>query len=207
MKLKHLILAAIVAFLPFEVMADGRELATKNFRELNVLAPASVSASDYIPIFDTSAREVKKILASSIPTGGQYDTSSIAFSGTLTGNPLLKVRYTQVSLASANAGIAILASATGKTIHATGGWTIMASGTSAGGTSLILKCSGGRNLATIPVALLVDQIPTGPFASTVVTKGAGLTQPCGSGEALMLSAVGTMTTTSNYFLNIPYTVQ
>lgn len=65
--MKKLLLALIAtAFLPLAALADGRELAIKNFRELNTLAGTSVNSSDYIPVYDASAREVKKVTATSI---------------------------------------------------------------------------------------------------------------------------------------------
>jgi hypothetical protein len=83
----------------------------------------------------------------------------------------------------------------------------MASGSASGATSVSLKCSGGTVIATWPVALLTDQSPTGVFASTAVTRGAGITRPCGAGEAVLISSTGTLATTTNLFVNIPYTVQ
>ena len=42
----------------------------------------------------------------------------------------------------------------------------MASGTAAGAISVIIRaCSGGTKISTIPIALLVNQVPIGPAAS------------------------------------------
>lgn len=140
-----------------------------------------------------------------LESGSTVDSSGIAFTTVPSGNPLAKAFYQQFTLASVNAGTPLIASVDGKTIHIVGGaLSLMASGTSGGGTSIILKCSGGTNIATFPIALMVDLVPFGPFSSTVVTKAAGLTKPCGAGEAVMISAVGTHTTMSALFANGMY---
>lgn len=209
MKLHHLLLAAIVAFLPLEAFADGRELATKNFRELEVLAPANVAAADYVPIYDASARAVKKLVATGLP-GGAYDASAIASSSNLTGNPLMQMRIATVTTAQANANTAILASVSGKTIYPSGGFTVMASGSASGATSVSLKCEGGNIIGTFPIAALIDGKPVGPFASVgqaSIVLASALTRGCPASQGIFVSSAGTLATTTQLYITFPYTVQ
>jgi hypothetical protein len=138
------------------------------------------------------------------------DTHYAVAGTTLIGNPLEQVTVQNITLASVNAGTPILASVSGRTIYVRD-LTIMASGTAAGGTSVIINCGlagVGGTVATFPIAALVSLTPVSPFFNSgAITKGSALAQGCGSGNALMISAVGTLTTSSNFFLVVPYIVQ
>ncbi len=135
-------------------------------------------------------------------------SAPITVSTSLTGNPLVQASYQNITTASANATTPVLASVAGKTIHVVGGGiTIMASGTAATATDVTLKCSGGTIIARFPIAVLVNALPVGPYYSTVITRGAALTQPCAASEAVMISSTGALATTTNLFVNIPYFVQ
>ncbi len=77
-RLVSLALALTFLLQPMAAMADGRELATKNFRELSVLAGSSVNpAADYIPVYDASAYAVKKVLATPTMVGLTATASEI----------------------------------------------------------------------------------------------------------------------------------
>jgi hypothetical protein len=146
------------------------------------------------------------VLSGATSVTGTLDTSGVAFSTALTGNPLQQMHYESVTTASANAGKVLLASATGKTIYVGGGVSIYASGTASGATSVSLECSGGSIIVTWPRAMLVDDLPVGAFSSTVVTRGTPLVEGCPSGEAVMISSTGTLVSTTDLRLNIPYGV-
>ncbi len=143
--------------------------------------------------------------------GSAADLSGPTFSTALTGNPLTQQSYKDLTVSTdlaSTAMTALLASASGRTVYPGGGLTVMVSGSAATATALALECSDGTLIASWPIALLVDQVPTGPFASTAVTRGAGLTKGCGSGNAVMISNVGAnITTTTHVYTNVPYTVQ
>ena len=193
-----------LALLPLSAMADGRELATKKIQELNTLAPSAVATGDTLPVYDSSAREVKKVSATAFPA----DVSGQTFGTTLTGNPLLKMANGSLTLAQANAGYTILSSATGKTIYPTGGFTLMASGTAAGATGVYFRCGGSQNvIASFAVGGLVTNTPVGPFKSTGTVLGSALTRGCASGDTVFISTTGTLTTSTHLYYSFPYTVQ
>lgn len=143
--------------------------------------------------------------------GSTADLSGPTFSTALTGNPLLQDNYTDTTVSTGLTSAAmttILASTAGRSIYPGGGLTIMVSGTAATATSLALECSDGTLIASWPIALLTDLNPVGPYASTAVTRGAGLGRGCAASTALMLSNVGTnITTTTHVYTNIPHVAQ
>lgn len=155
--------------------------------------------------------------AVTIPSAG-VDSSAVVFSGTIQQNPLMQdslftvpvsgVGGNLTGLNSAGA-VTLIASETGRQILPTGGMTIMVSGTAATATALLLQCSGGATIAQWPIAFLVSNVPVGIYTSTVgTTLGSALTRGCPSGQALYLSNVGTLlTTSSQVYINLPYTVQ
>ena len=211
MKFTGLFLALLL--IPSMAFADGRELSTKKITELETLAGASVASDDYTLVYDASDRKVKKVVANGLP-GGSFDASQITTSSALTGNPLMQNRLGVALVSEVNAATIILASTAGKSIYVGGGFTVMASGTAGGGTSVSLKCSGGTIIATFPVAnsYLLDGIPRGPFASSGSLGGgptlaSSLTRGCAAGEAVLISSVGTITTMTHMYYNVPYTVQ
>jgi hypothetical protein len=176
------------------------------------LLPAAAHAQSYTAKVYKDQNGNRQTVASGgtlrMQAGSVADLSGPTFSTALTGNPLQQVTYQNVTTASANATTPVLASATGRTITVGGGLTVMASGTASGASAVVLKCSGGNAIATFPIATLVDQVPVGPFASAgIITRGAALTQGCPSGEAVLISSTGTLATTTNVFVNLPYTVQ
>jgi hypothetical protein len=143
--------------------------------------------------------------------GSTADLSGPTFSTALTGNPLVQDNYTDTTVSTGLTSASmttIIASSAGRTIYPGAGLSIMVSGTAATATSLALECSDGTLIANWPIAVLTDLNPVGAFASTVVTRGAGLGRGCAASTALMLSNVGTnITTTTHVYTNVPYTVQ
>ena len=212
--MKRLLLLVALLALPISAFADGYRMTTHKFPDgFTALSAGSIASGDYIPVYDASATDVKKLDATSLPLGA-YDSSLITTSSALTGNPLTQTRLVGLTVAEVNAGTTFLASATGKTIYPSAGFSVMASGTAGGGTSISIKCSGGNIIATFPVAnsYLTTGVPRGPFASTGSAGGgptlaSALTQGCPSGESIMASATGTITTMTHFYINFPYTVQ
>lgn len=101
-KLNLHILAALVvaALLPSAAFADGRELATKNFRELSTLSQSSVVSGDYIPVYDASARTVKKVDAGETMLPGRAEIT-ICGDGTTINNNTVYYGPSKVPVAGA----------------------------------------------------------------------------------------------------------
>lgn len=76
--MKNKYLSLVVAFALTLIggiaIAGGNELAYFKLQELPALAGASVSGStDYVPVYDTSAGKVKKVLSSAFGGGGAFN--------------------------------------------------------------------------------------------------------------------------------------
>lgn len=143
----------------------------------------------------------------SIPSSG-VDTSGTAFSTVIQGNPLMQDHYDDATAAQLNSVKTIIASQTGRTIYP-GVPVVMASGTAAGATSVSLKCSAsGRIIGTWPINNLVTNTPVSALSSYGITAGAALSSGCVANDAVVASVTGSnLTTTTDLFINIPYTVQ
>lgn len=142
------------------------------------------------------------------PSGG-LDTSGVPYSNSLQANPITLGTFSSYLTASANAGTAVvLASQAGRQAFPMGGLTIMASGTATGATSVSLECQPSHAIvATWPIAQLVDHVPVGIYASSTTVLGSALNQGCPVANALVLSANGTLATTTWLGFNLPYMVQ
>ncbi len=140
------------------------------------------------------------------PAGG-VDTSTTAFSASLQGNPLDLRHYDDATLAQINSVKTILTGATNRIVYP-GNLMVMASGSAAGATSISLKCSvSGTVIATWPIALLTNGTVVTAFTSGA-TAGSALTKGCSSGDGVITSVAGSaLTTTTDLYINLPYTVQ
>lgn len=143
--------------------------------------------------------------AATIPSGG-VDSSGVTFSTSLQGNPLVQSTFKNVTTAQANAGINVLASATGRTIHVTGPISMMtAGGNAAGATDVLVKCSGGSVIEQFPIATLLNSVPA--LSSSAIVLGSTFSRGCPSGESVQVLSSGTLTTATSLFVNVPYVVQ
>lgn len=144
---------------------------------------------------------------------GTISPQGVPFSTATLGNPLLLSTVQNITLASVNTsgGYTFLKGATGRTI-----WpndlTVMASGTAAGATAVFIQCTSGTLLASFPVAALVTNKPVSPFGSTEAGSGpvAGVAwaQGCPANDGILVSVQGSaLTTTNNFYINMPYTIQ
>lgn len=59
--MKKLLCFAVVALFATAALAGQRDLNSKGFNELPVLAPSGLASGDYVPVYDTSAVAVKKV--------------------------------------------------------------------------------------------------------------------------------------------------
>lgn len=135
----------------------------------------------------------------------------LVFSTALPQNPLMQDHWQDITLVQANAGAVILASTPGRTIYPSA-FTIMASGTPTTATTVYLECTDGSTLlASFQAAALVTNVPISPFSSSstgkIVAPGTALARGCGAGQGVFLSTAGTLATTTDIFVNLPYTVQ
>lgn len=136
------------------------------------------------------------------------DTHYQTFGNSLLTNPIVQSTFQSFTTASANAGINILNSTAGRKIFPGPGLAIMVSGTAAGATSVILQCQPShRAFVTWPIAQLVTNVPVGIYASSATVLGSALVNGCDAADSIFLSVNGTLSTTSQLFVNLPYTVQ
>lgn len=139
-----------------------------------------------------------------------YNSAAVASSTSLTSNPLEHLSAGGVTTAQANSAVTILAGNSNYKIYPSGGFTLMASGTASGATSVSVKCSSGNIIATFPIAMLVTGIPVNAFVSagsTHATLASALTEGCPKGDGIMISSAGTLATTTNLYYTLPFIVQ
>lgn len=175
---------------------------------------AGLATSETFTGTDTFTGTVTLNSALAFGAAGTVQPQGIPYSTNEFGNPLVLHTYDTVSLASINSGTPLLASAASRAIHFAGPVTMMASGTAAGATSVELYCkiNGGTDAGTIiasfPIAWLVNNAP---IFESGATGGLGyysaFANGCAAGSAVYISANGTLTTTTQLFVNLPYTLQ
>lgn len=209
MKFRALFLSLLLV--PSLAFAGGRELATKDAREIESLAGASVTSDDFTFVYDASQDKVVKVPANALP-GGSFDASAIPFSTAITGNPLLQLNQATLTSTSFNTPSAVLASVSGKSIKIGPTFNIYASYAGATATGLMLKCEGGNVIANMPIALFSAGVPVAPFSSAGagggnMVLGSAITRGCPAGQSVMASTVGSSVTGGPFYLNLPYTVQ
>ena len=185
----------------------------KNFLKLTLLASAfafaagiAYAGSNTAKIhFDSGGTQL------TADNGAKIDTHGMIFTTVPTQNPLTQVLDVDVTPASAGVattGYQFLSGVASRTIYP-GQFSVMVSGTAAGATSLLINCYPSlKKLATFPIANLVTSVPVTPSSSTAITAGAVLAQGCASGDGIAASVVGSaLTTTTDIFINMPYTIQ
>ncbi len=133
----------------------------------------------------------------------------VAFGTAIPNNPLVSDTFIDLPVASVNTSTIFLSGVASRSIVPSGPFTLYASGTAATATSLVIACSGGAKILTVPIAALIDGVPVGPFFSaTGVVAASSLVRGCPAGQSIMASTVGSaMTTTTDIFINFPYVVQ
>ena len=218
-KLSLLTLSAVMALTAFAAEATS----TGCFVALNGVGNQEIVTSNGVNTYYSNGAGVVCGVASSdsvdlsklgyVSTGTQQNGLAIqsvqTFSTIAGSNPLLFQTVENIPVASVNAagGQVIVAGITGRTIYPAG-LIVMASGTAATATSEKIVClPSGNLLATIPIASLVSLVPVQPFGATV-TAGQALGQGCVAGDGIFASNVGSnLATTTDVFVNMPYTVQ
>lgn len=192
------------------VNVNPNTAAPGNFTNLTVSGTTTFSSSQAFSgptTFSNTTTFTSSPVFSSGPSS--IDTHYAVFGNSLLQNPLTQTVFESFLTASANAGTSvILNSAAGRTVFPGAGLSILVSGTAAGATSLNLECqSSHRVFVTWPIAELVNNIPVGIYASSATVLGSALTNGCNASDAVILSANGTLSTTTQIFVNLPYTVQ
>ena len=223
MRFKKLLTGALVSLLAFSGVAVASIPLGGSIFPLTYISQPPINLTDgfneMLSLINQQVVGISTVYsgAVNVPAAG-VDTSGVVFSGTIQQNPLMQdslftvpvsgVGGNLTGLNSAGA-VTLIASETGRQIFPTGGVTIMASGTAATATAILLECSGGAVIAQWPIAFLQSNVPVGIYTSTAgTTLGSALTRGCPSGQALYLSNVGSLlTTTSQLYINFPYSVQ
>lgn len=208
MNRKACLLAAISLF-STSALADGRELAKDKIQNLQAITNSEIdTASDLVPVYDASARTVKQMPVGQLPVGTATTATTATF-----GNPLQMATVGVLTLASVNAGTNILLSTSGKSIYPSD-WMLMASGSAATATGVYLRCTGGNVISSVPIAMLTDGVPVGPFKSAgpagtgTAVLGSALVRGCPSGESIYISVSGSaLATTTHLYYMLPYIVQ
>lgn len=148
--------------------------------------------------------------------------STGATPATTGANPIVQDMYVDVaglgnftSTIENSGGYVMLQGVTGKKIFPVGaGPTIMTSGTTATATSIDIDCQTSSNkIVKFPIALLTTQSVVGIMTSGGLGNGGavpqvGLMNGCAAGDGVILTYTGSApTTTSDYYINMPYIVQ
>lgn len=108
--------------------------------------------------------------------------------------------------ASVEAGTVVLASAASQKIYVHD-FLVVSTGNAAGATNITIECSGGNDIAAIPVANLTSgTLATSHGAN--VTLGSAQVFGCPTAEAVQVIATGsTLTGSSQFDVLLQYTVQ
>lgn len=176
----------------------------------SVLTLPTEAADTLVDLTGTQTLTNKSLTSPTIT--GNVATQGTAFSTGQAGNPLQLMTVQNITAASVNTanGYTFVKGVNGRTIWP-GSPTVMVSGTAAGATTVYLACSGGNLLASFPIAALTTNKPTNAFASTGTNSpigGVALGQGCAVSDGVLVSVVGSaLTTTTNFYVNLPYTVQ
>lgn len=107
--MKKMILAlAAVALVAMSglAIAGGNELAYFKIPELTTLSAGSVASGDFVPVYDASAKKVKKVDATTVPFGGGTYTNDLAGNGAVQLYGFLQdqVASTTVGITAAQCG-------------------------------------------------------------------------------------------------------
>lgn len=142
------------------------------------------------------------------------DSHYAVMGNSLLQNPVTQMVFESFLVGSVNNGVNVLNSSASRKIFVNGGVTLYVSGTAAGATSVNLECQpSARLIATWPIGTLINLTPVGIYASAssgvepTVVLGSALTTGCQASDSVLLSANGTLSTTSQVFINLPYIVQ
>ncbi len=200
---KLLIAAALVAMIT-PAFADDRDLTYKGTKELPTFS-GNPATGDTTLIWDESETRWKTRAA---------DTSSeVTISTAVAGNPFARVNHSVTASAAVSSVTAILAATVGKTVYPVGYTLTALGGATAGATTIVLECSGGTDIAAIPVATAASGFPVKP--STSAPSGTAqqnffnsFNVPCPSGEGIQISKTGSaISGASSFELLFEYIIQ
>lgn len=215
MSFKKLLAIALALLLPVCAHAELNGGANPVQPYINITAPDQLDGVSINP--NTAAPgNFTNITASGNTTlnGPAIFNSTISPQGTVfsqlqSGNPLMLYAFKDIPTASviATGGYSLVSGVSGRTIYPAPGMTVMTSGTGATGTRIIVECASGNILLSAPIAAMVSGIPFAPFSSTLTYAGTAFNRGCAVSDAVLVSMVGGLTTTTDVYVNMPYTLQ
>lgn len=146
------------------------------------------------------------------------NTQGITFSNAANGNPLMLDFYQDIAVStnttvnnSTTRGLQFLTAQTSRTIYP-GIPVVTVSGTASAATNLTILCSpSARVVATYVVSNLISTVPNFPISAGTGqgnSVGVAMASGCASGDGVNISTGGSaLATTTDVFINMPYTVQ
>lgn len=182
----------------FGVCNGGQVTFNGSTSGATILKPAAAAGSGTVTL--------PTLTGTLLATGNPVDTSGIAFSTSLSGNPLELFHFDDVTVAQASVTKIILASSSGRTIYP-GNMTIMASGSLTGATGIKILCFPSlRLIGTFNAGALITNVPVGLFSSGVTAASGG--SSCAANDSVQVSSFGSAPAGStDFFVSFPYTVQ
>lgn len=198
MKLSNKIMALLALLLiPTMAWASGQELSWRKLQELVTKTSSTVSAGDYIPVYDHLTGKLAKVDATTIP-----------FNGAAGGTTLLTA-YGTCTVAAVNGGTCIpLPAVTGRT-YAVSFFDIVAAGSAATCTGVKLEDTNGTPvvISTLAAATLTSGAHNIPLTATLgVGFGAGTGLTASQGVQILVNG-SACTTTTAFTYQITYAVQ
>lgn len=208
MSFKKILALILAVSFPIAVYARGNTDSNPTQPYLNIIAPNVIDGVTVNPS-NAAPGNFTTLSASSFSPTGSINTQGIVFSQAPSGNPLMQLSYKDIPTASvvATGGYALLSGVSGRTIYPSPGMTVMTSGTGATGSRIIIECTSGNILMSAPIAAMVSGIPFAPFSSTLTYAGTAFNRGCAVSDAVLVSMVGGLTTTTDVYVNMPYSVQ
>lgn len=181
---------------------------------LQVIQADDVTVDDDLVVTDDSTFTGDATFNGLADFNGSLDASGLTYSSAMTSNPPVQGTNINVQASSVTSGQVILASAASKTITLHGYRIAAIGGATAGATTIVIECSGGDDIAALPVAMLTQSLVVGNFTSapvgtdqSSVYSSKGIVG-CPSGEAIQIAKTGgSVSGATSFELLLDYTVQ
>lgn len=204
----------LVTMLLAAVAASPIQLGGSIFPLTLINSPANNSVDEF--------NQLEQLIAAQVmPVSGPQsyvNTQGINFSTAANGNPLLLTTYQDIPVStnttvnnSTTRGYQFLTAQTSRTIYP-GIPVVTVSGTASAATNLTILCSpSARVVATYVVSNLISTVPNYPISAGTGqgnSSGVAMASGCAAGDGVNISTGGSaLATTTDVFINMPYTVQ
>lgn len=134
-----------------------------------------------------------------------------SYSSDADANPVMFGARKSLSAAQVNTGTATILEAGASNYLTLHHISLNASGSAAGATAVVVECDDGTDIASFPVAMLVDDVPVSPYSSVgggFATLSEELVNGCGQDEDIrVVKTGGSLSGTSDLIVNFTYTIQ